>query len=164
MFDQRLTEVGDGTGNSNANGIYTVGAPGEFFVQPPDGEYYDIFSFRYTFTSAGVFSATGYGDGAILTNGVKVTIENATTIIHDMLGGVINTNAGWGTFIDIDTIIEKQNDPAALTGEAIFVATYGQPFRLFGSLNQKLVVTYQDDMDARLTNQICSVAGTSGKE
>ena len=165
LLDQLMTENGDGTGNASATAAYSPGIPGEFYIQPPLGEYYEIFSFRFTFTTATSFEATGYGDGASLLNGVKIFIDDGTTVVHDMLAGfTIKTNAAWGTFIDVDTIIENNNNPAALTGETIFIANYGQPIRLFGSQNHRFVVKYEDDMTSRVTEQICSIGGTVGNE
>ena len=160
LFDQRLTENGDGTGNDNANSNYSPGSPGVFFVQPGEDQVLEIFSFQFTLVCDTEFGATDYGDGASLVNGITVTIEDGSGVIHDMLGGqIITTNAGWQTFIDVNTIIERRLSTAAYTGEAIFLATYGRPIRLFGELGHKFVITYKDDMTSRLTDQIASLAG-----
>ncbi len=160
LFDQRLTQNGDGTGNDNANGNYSPGSPGVFSVNPQPSQVLEIFSFQFTLVCATEFGATDYGDGSSLVNGITVTIEDNSGVIHDMLGGqIITTNAGWQAFIDVDTIIERRLSTAAYTGEAVFLATYGRPIRLFGDLGHKFVITYKDDMTSRLTDQVASVAG-----
>lgn len=164
LLDQKLTINGDGTGNDNATGIYSPGSPGLFYAQPESGIYYDLFELEFTFTTSTAFEASGYGNGAALTNGIKLTVDDDTTTIHDILNGVINTNAGWGVVLDIDTLLEPGNSPGVLTGKTLFVARFGKPIRLTGSLNQRITIAYQDDMSTRVTSQVTSVAGEFGKE
>jgi hypothetical protein len=164
LLDQKLTENGDGTGNDSAVGSYTPGAPGLFYAQPPSGTYYDLFELELTFTTATGFEASQYGNGAVLTNGITITVDDDTQTIHDILNGAITTNAGWGVVLDIDTLIEPGNSSGILTGKTLFVARFGKPIRLIGSLNHRIVVSYQDDMSTRVTAQIVSVAGEFGVE
>ena len=164
LLDQKFTVNGDGTGNENANGVYTPGAPGVFYVQPPTDKYYDLFEFEFTFVTASAFEASGYGTGAQLTNGIKLTLEDDSGVIHDLLDGVITTNAGWGVVIDIDTLLDPGPNPGVLTGKALFVARFGKPIRIFGSKNQRIVMTYQDDMSIRVTDQVSAVSGEVGNE
>lgn len=168
-LDQRLTENGDGTGNDSAIGAYSVGSPGVFYVQPAADLYYDLFELEFTFTTATPFEAGGYGIGVALTNGITITVEGKTeesgsdVVIQDIINGTIKTNAGWGVALDIDTLIETGNSPGVLTGKTLFVARYGKPLRLFGKFDQRLVITYQDDMSSRVTSQITSVSGGFGR-
>jgi hypothetical protein len=164
LLDQKFTVNGDGTGNENANGVYTPGAPGIFYIQPPVDTYYDLFEFEFTFVTSSAFEASGYGNGAQLTNGVKLTIEDDSGVVHDLLNGVITTNAGWGVLIDIDTLLEPGVNPGVLTGKSLFVARFGKPVRIFGSKNQRIVITYQDDMSSRVTDQVAAISGEVGRE
>ena len=164
LLDQKLTINGDGTGNDNATGVYTPGSPGFFYVQPSNDTYYDLFELEFTFTTTTAFEASGYGNGAALTNGITLTVDDDSGTIHDVLNGTVVTNAGWGVVLDIDTLLEPGNNPGILTGKTLFVARFGKPIRLFGSLNQRIALTYQDDMSGRVTNQIASVAGEFGAD
>lgn len=160
ILAQRLTENGDGTGNANANQDYSGGSLTKFFVQPANDQSFELHTFGIIIRTATAFEAGEYGDGAELEEGISLTIEDDTGIIHDFLAGdKIRVNAGWGIILLIDSIISSPNSPALLTGSDAFRATVGDPIRIVGSLNQRIVITLNDNMTTRLTDQEFAVTG-----
>lgn len=160
LLAQRFTVNGDGTGNSNANQDYSGGSLTKFFVQPVLGDVYELYTFGMIIKTATAFEAGEYGDGVELLVGVSMTIEDDTGVIHDFLdGGKIKSNGGWGIVLDVDPIIASPNSPASLTGMDVFKITSGDPVRIVGKLKQRIVITLNDNMSTRVTDQEFAVTG-----
>lgn len=163
ILDRRLTKTGIPGGDSNANEDYSSGGLDitKFFSAPLNEETYEIYSFGMTMTTPTAFESGDYGDGLVLANGVKITIEDDVgTVLHDFLGGgTIINNFGWGIILNIDPIIERSNSPAGLTGSDTFIATNGAPIRIVGSRKERFVVTLNDDMTSRLSSQGFAISG-----
>ena len=139
----------------------------KFFIKPTPSEVFEIYKFGMNFTTASAFEAGSYGDGLILVNGIKIEIQGVpgddNIVVHDFLGGAtIKTNAAWGIVLNVDPIIERTNDPAVMTGDSNFVASFGAPIRIVGQQNQSLVVTLHDDMASRVVAQEFNVSGQKG--
>lgn len=166
ILDHKCTVDGTPGGDADATGNYSGGGLGEtkFFVEPGPTETFELYSFNLIMTTATAYEAGEYGDGAALATGISLTLEGEPgdddKLLHDLLGGgAITTNAAWGVVLNIDSVIQSPNSPALMTGTDNFVASIGAPVRIVGALNQRFVVTLNDDMTSILTGQQFSVSG-----
>ncbi|MEE9374485.1 MAG: hypothetical protein V3V00_15625 [Saprospiraceae bacterium] len=162
ILGQNCTDDGLPDGDADASGNFAT--PTRFFVLPDTTETFEIYKFGLIFTTTTAFEAGNYGDGTILANGIKVTLEgdsvSDTTLLHDFLGGeTVKTNASWEAILNVGTIIERVSSPAALQGDILFTADLGAPVRISGALNQRFVVTLEDDFTSRVVDQRFYVSG-----
>jgi hypothetical protein len=144
--------------SSQATGAYSVGSPGKFYLEAPvstgtlgQSDYvaasnYDIAKLSINLVVAGDLTADGYGDGVILTNGIKATIENSSgDELYDFLDGeTIKSNADWYKLgVDIDPLLEKSATNAHLTGSSSMLINFGDYHRI--NPGDRFVLTFQDD-------------------
>lgn len=91
--NQFLSDVGDGTGNVNANGDYSV-TPKTFFIQPAATEIIILNELVIHIVNGGALPATVYGGLAgALTNGINVTLTNSRVAAGLILPVNIKNNA-----------------------------------------------------------------------
>lgn len=91
-----LDTNGNQTGTTAVTGDYSV-TPEEFFIQPPSDRIYYITRMLVGIRDTGNFSASIYGAGSALTNGIKVQLKNddgTWDILDPNLP--VTTNAQWG--------------------------------------------------------------------
>ncbi len=147
--------------NYEADGVYSVGSPGKFYIEAPGstgtlgnidyvvGDCYDLAKLSINIVVAGSLSANGYGDGAILTNGIRATIEDLSgNELFDFLDGeTINSNSDWSKLgVDLVPPLDSGIYNSQLTGSALFFANHGKFFRLYPGT--RFVLTFQDDLSS----------------
>lgn len=141
------------TGGKDVTGDYSATAK-KFFVGPPSGQNYEISGLNLNLVTAGDVTSDGYGDGAELTNGISVTLEDSNgTVLLDLLDGIkIKSNADWGRLIDFDTIIDRGVGNAHLPGKGYFPLLFLSPLKLFGTNGDRLVLTFNDNFSGTGSN------------
>ena len=101
---QFLSTNGDGSGDINANGDYSV-TPGEFYISPPPYHKAVLERMILEIEDTNGFASTDYGNitGA-LPNGVRIQALKGGVVQCEYDGGQpITTNAGWSTIMyDVD--------------------------------------------------------------
>lgn len=135
-------------GSKDATDNYS-GTADKFYIAPPAGANYVIYSFKIKLEVAGALSSAGYGDGPVLSNGISLKIEDSVgTEVLDLLAGApIKSNADWGRVVTFDPLIAQGAGNAMLTGTLLFKNEYGYPIKLLNknSEGQRLVITVNDD-------------------
>jgi len=95
IISRYLDDVGDGSGNKNANGDYTT--PDIFFIQPGAGEIYRIARLIISVEDGTGFTAVKYGNLAALTNGIQIRVQGDSGTIIDLTDNVpIKSNSHYG--------------------------------------------------------------------
>lgn len=138
-LSQFLTDVGDGTGNDNANGDYTT--PDIFFIQPASDEIMLVEELVIHVEDGGALAEGSYGGLSALTNGINITVTNEGSISRSLLPGVIKTN-GELLHIGKDTAIHSFT---ASIDAIIATLCFKKPVLLDGSQNHKIEVLLSDD-------------------
>ena len=91
---QLLDTVGDGSGLKEANGNYSVAA-GSFRLKHASG-IADIYRMIVMIEDAGAFDSGLYGNGIVLTNGIRVYLKNSLNVVmEEFTGFPILTNGDW---------------------------------------------------------------------
>lgn len=96
IINRYLDTVGDGTGNKNAIGDYSI-TQTIFKIQPPNGTIYRIAGIVVFVQDTGVFSELNYGAfNSPLTNGISIRIYNGTSTLLNITDNIpILTNGDW---------------------------------------------------------------------
>lgn len=139
-----LTEAGDGTGAIDAIGNYAT--PTKWFYKNSSAdEVDDIHRMIVTVADSGGFDTGRYGNGLILTNGIKIFhyAADGTTIIEDLTHtNAIEINVDWGSYCyDISYNAWGTGDNVLLVRWTF--ANAGQPIRL--APGEELAIVLQDD-------------------
>jgi hypothetical protein len=95
---QNVSSVGDGTGVTDLIGA----APADYYVIPPAGEIYRLKRMTIAQIDANFNTATGYGAGAALTVGIKITAENAGGVLTDYTPVPIKRTYDWSLLAGVD--------------------------------------------------------------
>jgi len=147
-----LDTNGDNTGTTNANGDYSS-ASGEFYIQPPAGEYYDIHRMIVSIGDTKGMSAEEYGNlGAALTNGITLKLLGAgDALITQFTPIPAKSNASWGIFCyDVDVKSWGTSPTDELLVARWTFTKSGRPIRLAD--NNKLMITCDDDLQGLITH------------
>jgi len=145
MF-QYLDDAGDGTGNIQVTGDYSV-TPAQFYCQPPANEIIIVHRVIVMIEDTSGFAARDYGNIADgLTNGIELKTYRDSVEINDLTGGApIQTNGEWARVCyDVDL---KTWGP----GNEILVVRWsfdksGIPVTLVGAKNESISIDVNDDM------------------
>jgi len=86
---QYLTTAGDGTGTRSPVGNDYSSTPGIFYIQPPDGEVYDIIKLLFHMSDGAVFTRTNFGGGIPLPNGITVRISDDSGVLFYIIDETI---------------------------------------------------------------------------
>lgn len=133
--------------NTNAVGNYSA-TPTKFSVTPDARTKYFITDVHIHIQDSGVFDATRYGNGVLLSVGVKIEL-------HDALGAVINTytdgllirtNADWYHLChDVEYIVWGSGEGVLIAKWDINHDDVSNPIVIDGRLGESLVITLNDD-------------------
>jgi len=154
---EALTLNGDGTGTYDVTGNYVSAT--DFYIQPPPDEVFKILSLTVNIQDTGDFDIAKYGNGITLINGIKIQIKQGSTLLVDLTtNSKIIHNGDWKYLTEkFDYITYGAGDNLLLI-PINFIEAFGQPIYLDGSINEKLVVTVQDDFTG-LTEHKFTVRG-----
>jgi hypothetical protein len=131
-------------GESNANGEYAL-AEEDFFVQPAAGRIIQIFRMIVSVADTTGMTAIKYGNGAALTNGVKITVQNsASDILLDLTPIPVTSNAQWAGYC-YDADLKSWGSGDELLVVRWTFSKSGEPITLKN--RDKFVVTLNDDLD-----------------
>lgn len=163
MLHQMLDDTGDGTGTFSANGDYST-TQKIFYIEAPAQTHYYISLFTVHLTDSGGLDAGKYGNGIVLTNGIKfrVTDTSGTNILIDLLARyTIVDNAGWNHICNTVTLSEFGTGDNSLSGKWDILQDMG--FYLHLDPGQRLEVVLNDDYsglnDHHFVAQGVAVAG-----
>ena len=141
-----LDENGDGAGNTNANGDYSL-AEGLFFIQPLPGEVMQISRMFIAVHDSGGMQAQEYGNlGSALANGITIRVSDDSGVITDLTSGIsVVSNAEWGVHCyDVDLKSWGAGDDLLLVRWTF--EEDGQPIRLVGDNNERLEAVFTDSL------------------
>lgn len=143
-----LDTVGDGSGTKECIGDYSAAGLGQtdFIIKPAAGEIFNIQRMMVSYSDAGNFSASGYGAGSALTNGIKVFVANDSGIKYWLTDEdhPIKTNAEW-TVVCYDYSYLSFGVGDNWGGARWTFAKAGKRLTLTGDSGDKLVVRLEDD-------------------
>lgn len=95
---QMVSSVGDGTGVTELN----AAAPADYMIKPKAGEIYVLKRLNLWQIDANFNSASGYGAGSALTNGIGITVENGLGVIKNYTPLKIKTTYEWSLLAGVD--------------------------------------------------------------
>lgn len=156
-----LDTVGDGTGSSDMSGNFLV--PTTFRITPALNEVYYITRVSVNIVASGGLSATGYGSGSTLINGLEfVLYKNGTPLVFPQIISVVNN-------YDLSIIstnfeeLEYQGPDRGLKVTLDYASIGIDSLILSGKSGDKLEVTVSDDFTTRVSpgGQSVSVYGSS---
>lgn len=96
-------EVGDESGNINANGDYSS-APRDFAIAPGPDQIFAVARLIVTIRDSGSFDSGFYGNNIVLTNGIQVEVRqgipNGSSVLETSLTGpvTVKTNTDWASY------------------------------------------------------------------
>lgn len=153
-----LDTNGDGTGDKNANGDYSV-TEGIFYIKPPVGEVYEIHRIIASIEDTAGMQAQEFGNlGAPLTNGLVLRLSDDTGVLADITDGLpVKTNAQFGQ-ISYDVELKTWGSGNELLLVRFTFEKSGQPIILRGDLGEKIEVVCNDNLSG-LLSQYFSVQG-----
>lgn len=147
-----LDSNGDGSGTKNANLDFNA-APDIFYIQPPSINVFYLNRMIVSIGDTAAMQAQEYGNlGAALSNGITIKLVDDSGTILDVCGGIpVATNADWGRMcFDVD--VKTWGAGNELLVSRWTFAKAGYPIRLDGSKNERLEVSFSDDLDGLLTH------------
>jgi hypothetical protein len=145
LLYQFMSTNGDGTGTVNAIGDYSGSA--EFYIAPPEGEYYYIKRMLVEIRDTNINNSNNYGALTELTNGVGLEVRDAdqNTILDLMAGLPVTSNGSWArTCYDV-SVFDLGNGADFVNVRWTFGAT-GGVIQLDGNKQQRLSILLDDDM------------------
>lgn len=146
IVHQFLTINGDGTGNNNANGDYSV-TPATFFIQPASDEIMIIHELYIHLVNSGAFPATVYASlGAALTNGVDILLTNDRSSGLSILPEKIKTNDDFMHFGLGGFQLVNFSGGIDAIGASFKSSSFGMPITLVGSKSHKIEVILNDNL------------------
>lgn len=165
-FDRRIPvfrymdTVGDGTGTKSATGIYAT--PTEFKVVPAAGEVFELHRMIISLSdTAGSLDSGSYGNGIVLTNGIKVEIRNASGTIFALTNDrPVITNAEWGHLCYDVNVLNFGTGDEHLVVRWTFTKGYGGPFIVDGDKGEYFAVILEDNFSG-LTEHLFHIQGES---
>lgn len=140
-----LDTVGDGSGNKNFNGNYSV-AEEEAILAPAANEIFRVTRMIISLQDTSGMSAVDYGNKTNgLISGLQLRKDDGSIVLADITDGVpIKSNAQWGSLCYDSTVKTwSQGDEVLLVRFTFDKA--GQPIILHGANNNRLVATLNDD-------------------
>ncbi len=153
IFSRRLDENGDGTGNSDALGNYSIGSPGIFFVQPPSNEIYVINKLIFNIGGSEVKKANDYGDiGGGLPNGILVEVYAGNTLVGNFTPDEPISNNATLFRITSQYVVTPFTDGLDYLKAVYSIAEDTTPMLLQGDLNMSLRVTCQDNLSSLISH------------
>ena len=138
-----LDTVGDGTGDSNANGNYATIPKNFMYTCPADVRYVTINRLIIYIEDTGNFSADGYGALSGLTNGIQVRVEHAGETILLTNNKPVKTNLHWGQMCYDTSYISFGSGDNGLTVRWTF-GNSGKPIKLYPG--ESLIVLVRDNL------------------
>ncbi len=98
---QNVSSVGDGTGVTNLIGS----AAASYTITPGAGEKYTLKRLNLLEIDGSFNNANGYGAGSALTNGITITVENASGVITNYTPIPIKTTFEWALLAGVDSAV-----------------------------------------------------------
>lgn len=95
---QNVSSVGDGTGVIDLIGA----AAAAYTITPGSGEKFTLKRLTMMQIDGNFNSATGYGAGSALTNGITVTVENGSGVIVNYTPAPIKRTYEWALLAGVD--------------------------------------------------------------
>ena len=147
-----LDSNGDGTGSNNAN-LDFGSSPDVFYIQPAENQIFYLNRMIVSVGDGAGMQAEEYGNlGSALTNGITVCVVDDGGIALQLCGGIpVKTNAGWGR-ICFDVELKTWGAGDELLVVRWTFAKAGYPIRLIGSKNERLEVSFSDNMTGLLSH------------
>lgn len=139
---QNVSSVGDGTGIINLTGA----APADYTVTPDSTTVYVLKRMNILQVDANFNNALGYGAGAALTNGITITVENASGVIKNYTPEPIKTTYEWGLLAGVDSSTTGGAGADANLVRWTFARGCGN-IELDGSKGEFLKVSFGDAMN-----------------
>jgi hypothetical protein len=97
VFNRPVSDNGLPAGNKNLIGNYAT--PTDFYVKALPGERLVISRVVVHVVDSGTFDSGSYGNGIVLTNGIKLVLNRASDGERDLtMGFPIKTNIDWARF------------------------------------------------------------------
>ena len=159
MFARYADTVGDGSGVKQAIGDYSA-AITDFLITPPENTQYKIARMIVHYEFTGVFTASDYGSGAQLANGISILrLDDNGNILDDYTDGIpITTNGNWG-----QPCYDSQPETVGAGNSYWRVRwTFARAGASINLYNQSLAVRLNDDFTARnLVTHTFSMQGVS---
>lgn len=146
-FFQFASDLGNGAGNINANGDYSV-TPERFIIRPPSST--DVLRINRAIAyieDSGNFRVEGYGaQNNPLTNGINFTVERDGVPLAPLTAGrPVRSNGEWARYCYDATLLSFGAGNNAVAVRWTFTKG-GGPIRLSGSENDEIVITFTDDL------------------
>ncbi len=138
---QYLSDVGDGSGNVNANGDYTT--PDMFFIQPAADEIMEIEKLIIHITDGGVLAIGSYGALSALTNGIEILVTNEGSISRSIVPEVLKTN---GDLLHLGPDSSIYNFTSSIDAIIATLDFGNKPLILDGSQGHKIEVLLSDNL------------------
>jgi len=137
--------VGDGSGVEDAIGDYSSAAT-PFMLKPAANELVHCERMVVTVRDSGSMDSGGYGNGAALTNGIKVRVMDDSGIVNDITGNqVIKTNEDWGKFCHDVSEVSRGAGDTYVSVRWTFAKT-GKPLDVRGNAGEWLEILCNDDL------------------
>jgi hypothetical protein len=139
---QLVSSNGDGTGTVDLN----QSSAADYYVRPGLKEKYVLRRMNVWEVDQAFTTATNYGAGSALTNGIGITVENGNEIIKNYTPVTIKTTFEWGLLAGVDS------SPLFGAGEDAHLVRWtfnkgGGNIVLDGSKGEFLKVSYGDAMN-----------------
>lgn len=153
-IDQLLDTIGDGDGTSEM-----ATTANEYKIKPPPGEVYVLNRALVFMLTAARIDPGEYGDQSALTNGIKITLKDASDkVIHDFTPNPIKMNGHWALLAGSDvTSAAYQAGPDERFVRWTFTKG-GGPLVIDGDRGEYFSVDVRDTL-ANLTSHLIQVQG-----
>ena len=147
---------GDGTGTFDATGDYSGASAINLKVTPPAGQVYDLHRVIVGIADT-TMTAAKYGGIAAITNGVIVTVKNASGVIYTLTAFAIKSNGDWKRHCH-DLLPEDYGAAANVISIRWTFAKTGAPITVSGDAGEYLNFALSDNFTG-LTSHTFVVQG-----
>jgi len=154
LLFQALSSNGDGTGTTNLI-LNDSASPADYYIKPPVDELYLIKRMHIDIGDTGAFDVDKYGNGITLTNGIILTIQDASNTLFTFNPGIpIVANHEWSHLAHEFMHLTYGAGMEAMQFEINFKELFDKDIVLNGNLGEKLVVTLEDDFSGLLEHHV----------
>ena len=143
-FYRYMDTIGDGSGNKNFNGDYSLAAE-QAILKPPVGMVMECERMLVSLHASKGMTVQIYGSDVALTNGIQIKTADDIGDLKNITDSVpIKKNADWGALCyDVDFKTWGTGNEELLVRFTFSKA--GKPIRLDGNRGEKLIVGLFDD-------------------
>ncbi len=145
------SDQGNGVGNINANGDYSV-TPDTFFIAPADGVIMRLERLVVHIEDNGNLTADSYGAVNTLTNGIEIkVIDQSSTVLDLTSAQPIQSNSDWGKFCYDVNFLEFGSGNNFVQIRWTF-SRAGFPLRLVGDNDDAFTIDLNDNLSGLVTH------------